>query len=146
MIRLERFIVKAKLILNSFLCFFVVTNLLNAKAPYSIVGEMEIDQKTEEAFLEYTFCNDSKKVVKDFTIVFYVFDSDGDVPLKNKNNIVVRIQTEVGAKEELSDKIKLNEYLSYIPEEPFFVDYLYVSSINYIEGTLWNDPFGFEVF
>jgi hypothetical protein len=146
MIRLERFIVKAKLILNSFLCFFVVTNLLNAKAPYSIVGEMEINQKTEEAFLEYTFCNDSKKVVKDFTIVFYVFDSDGDVPLKNKNNIVVRIQTEVGAKEELSDKIKLNEYLSYIPEEPFFVDYLYVSSINYIEGTLWNDPFGFEVF
>lgn len=146
MIRLERFIVKAKLILNSFLCFFVVTNLLNAKAPYSIVGEMEINQKTEEAFLEYTFCNDSKKIVKDFTIVFYVFDSDGDVPLKNKNNIVVRIQTEVGAKEELSDKIKLNEYLSYIPEEPFFVDYLYVSSINYIEGTLWNDPFGFEVF
>lgn len=146
MIRLERFIVKAKLILNSFLCFFVVTNLLNAKAPYSIVGEMEINQKTEEAFLEYTFCNDSKKVVKDFTIVFYVFDSDGDVPLKNKNNIVVQIQTEVGAKEELSDKIKLNEYLSYIPEEPFFVDYLYVSSINYIEGTLWNDPFGFEVF
>lgn len=146
MIRLERFIVKAKLILNSFLCFFVVANLLNAKAPYSIVGEMEINQKTEEAFLEYTFCNDSKKVVKDFTIVFYVFDSDGDVPLKNKNNIVVRIQTEVGAKEELSDKIKLNEYLSYIPEEPFFVDYLYVSSINYIEGTLWNDPFGFEVF
>lgn len=146
MIRLERFIVKAKLILNSFLCFFVVTNLLNAKAPYSIVGEMEINQKTEEAFLEYTFCNDSKKVVKDFTIVFYVFDSDGYVPLKNKNNIVVRIQTEVGAKEELSDKIKLNEYLSYIPEEPFFVDYLYVSSINYIEGTLWNDPFGFEVF
>lgn len=137
---------KAKLILNSFLCFFVVTNLLNAKAPYSIVGEMEINQKTEEAFLEYTFCNDSKKVVKDFTIVFYVFDSDGDVPLKNKNNIVVRIQMEVGAKEELSDKIKLNEYLSYIPEEPFFVDYLYVSSINYIEGTLWNDPFGFEVF
>lgn len=137
---------KAKLILNSFLCFFVVTNLLNAKAPYSIVGEMEINQKTEEAFLEYTFCNDSKKVVKDFTIVFYVFDSDGDVPLKNKNNIVVRIQTEVGAKEELSDKIKLNEYLSYIPEEPFFVDYLYVSFINYIEGTLWNDPFGFEVF
>lgn len=137
---------KAKLILNSFLCFFVVTNLLNAKAPYSIVGEMEINQKTEEAFLEYTFCNDSKKIVKDFTIVFYVFDSDGDVPLKNKNNIVVRIQTEVGAKEELSDKIKLNEYLSYIPEEPFFVDYLYVSSINYIEGTLWNDPFGFEVF
>lgn len=137
---------KVKLILNSFLCFFVVTNLLNAKAPYSIVGEMEINQKTEEAFLEYTFCNDSKKVVKDFTIVFYVFDSDGDVPLKNKNNIVVRIQTEVGAKEELSDKIKLNEYLSYIPEEPFFVDYLYVSSINYIEGTLWNDPFGFEVF
>ena len=146
MIRLERFIVKAKLILNSFLCFFVVTNLLNAKAPYSIVGEMEINQKTEEAFLEYTFCNDSKKVVKDFTIVFYVFDSDGDVPLKNKNNIVVRIQMEVGAKEELSDRIKLNEYLSYIPEEPFFVDYLYVSSINYIEGTLWNDPFGFEVF
>lgn len=146
MIRLERFIVKAKLILNSFLCFFVVTNLLNAKAPYSIVGEMEINQKTEEAFLEYTFCNDSKKVVKDFTIVFYVFDSDGDVPLKNKNNIVVRIQMEVGAKEELSDKIKLNEYLSYIPEELFFVDYLYVSSINYIEGTLWNDPFGFEVF
>lgn len=137
---------KAKLILNSFLCFFVVTNLLNAKAPYSIVGEMEINQKTEEAFLEYTFCNDSKKVVKDFTIVFYVFDSDGDVPLKNKNNIVVQIQMEVGAKEELSDKIKLNEYLSYIPEEPFFVDYLYVSSINYIEGTLWNDPFGFEVF
>lgn len=137
---------KAKLILNSFLCFFVVTNLLNAKAPYSIVGEMEINQKTEEAFLEYTFCNDSKKVVKDFTIVFYVFDSDGDVPLKNKNNIVVRIQMEVGVKEELSDKIKLNEYLSYIPEEPFFVDYLYVSSINYIEGTLWNDPFGFEVF
>lgn len=137
---------KAKLILNSFLCFFVVTNLLNAKAPYSIVGEMEINQKTEEAFLEYTFCNDSKKVVKDFTIVFYVFDSDGDVPLKNKNNIVVRIQMEVGEKEELSDKIKLNEYLSYIPEEPFFVDYLYVSSINYIEGTLWNDPFGFEVF
>ena len=137
---------KAKLILNSFLCFFVVTNLLNAKAPYSIVGEMEINQKTEEAFLEYTFCNDSKKVVKDFTIVFYVFDSDGDVPLKNKNNIVVRIQMEVGVKEELSDKIKLNEYLSYIPEEPFFIDYLYVSSINYIEGTLWNDPFGFEVF
>lgn len=137
---------KAKLILNNFLCFFVVTNLLNAKAPYSIVGEMEINHKTEEAFLEYTFCNDSKKVVKDFTIVFYVFDSDGDVPLKNKNNIVVRIQMEVGEKEELSDKIKLNEYLSYIPEEPFFVDYLYVSSINYIEGTLWNDPFGFEVF
>lgn len=116
--------------------------------PYQISGEMVLGPSKNflNAGFDFEFYNKSEKKINDFTIVFYLFDEDGNPPSTGKNNFVFKISSSIEPGEELSSSVSLDKYLSYVPDEPYEVDYLYVSSITYSDGTQWSDPFGFLKF
>lgn len=124
--------------------FGVVRDKLE-KIPYQIKGEfvMEESEIYENAGFYFSFYNQSEKNIKEFTVVFYLFDEEGEPPSGARSNIVLSIETTVEGHEKLEDCISLDKYVYVVPEIPFTVDYLYVSKIMYEDGTEWTDPLGF---
>lgn len=114
--------------------------------PYNISGEMVLGETegNENAGFKFSFINRSEKKVKAFTMVFYLFDDFGEPVLTGRNNIVYRIEAEVNPNEKFEYCASLDKYLVSIPEEPFDVDFLYVSMIEYEDSTKWMDPFGMK--
>lgn len=137
-------------IISFFICILFSNCKLfaNEKIPYLINGEMVLDSssKYEAAGFDFCFINKSEKNIKSFTIVFYVFDEDGNPPLMGRNNIVITVNSIVLAKESLENCVSMDSFLYEIPEEPYEIDYLYVSRIVYEDDSVWTDPFGLYSF
>ena len=123
--------------------------------PYTITGELsfEYSQVYEVCGINGNFYNNSAQPVSSFTIVFYVFDSDGSSPVKGRNNIVIKIQEEVEAFSDYDFSLALDKYLAVSQEyeqdldNPLYeIEYLYVSRIEYEDGSEWSDPFGLKYF
>ncbi|MCF0242881.1 MAG: hypothetical protein HUK25_09590 [Treponema sp.] len=136
-----------KLLIISVLVFiFSSCSFSYDAAPYLIKGEMAIDYDTygEESTFKFSFLNRSKKNVESFTVVFFLFDEDGNPPLMGKPNIVNKVISFIEAGEEFSSSFSLDSFFNVIPETPLLVDYLYVSAIEYEDGTVWKDPFGLK--
>lgn len=129
--------------------FFSSCNLFAVEEiPYLIKGEMVVDSssKYEAAGFDFNFINKSEKNIKSFTVVFYIFDEDGNPPALGRNNIVITINSEVLSQESYESCVSLDSFLYEIPEEPYEVDYLYVSKIVYEDDSVWSDPFGLCAF
>jgi len=110
------------------------------KLPYSITGQIE------DKVFAGSFENKSSKKVNSFTLVFYVFDEDGNCPLIGKNNVVAKIEEELLEKESKDFILQLEEILPAERELDYEAEYIYVSLISYSDGSEWTDPFGMEVF
>lgn len=120
----------------------------NNKVPYLLEGEITIEESSnyEYAGLNLSLYNKSELDIKGVTVVFYLFDQDGNVPSIGRNNIVLNMELEVAAGKKLDCCIPMDNYLYEIPEYPYQVDYLYLSKIQYTDGSIWVDPFGIAVF
>jgi len=112
--------------------------------PYLIDAEMTMDSSNiyEIAGLDFTFMNKSNKSIKSFTIVFYLFDEDGNPPSLGNNNLVIQIDSVIQPSETMEDCFSLDSFLYEIPDCPYQLDYLYVSRIEYEDGSVWSDPLG----
>ena len=142
------------------LIFLISNAYARNTTPYSIRGEISnaSTQANQKYEFKGVFSNDSSKEVSSFTIVFFVFDQDGNSPLRGRNNVVIKIEEKVPAYENFDFVKNLDEYFyntSDFYEEDNSVsddeleyecEYLYVSLITYSDGTEWSDPFGFEAF
>lgn len=119
-----------------------------SKPPYLIDAEMVMDesQDYEIAGLNFDFYNREDKKVKGFTMVFYLYDCDGNPVSIGKSNIVINVTIEVDAGERTQGCISMDQFLFEYPEEPYQVDYLYISKIEYEDESVWTDPFGLSVF
>ncbi|MCQ2588180.1 MAG: hypothetical protein MJ174_08695 [Treponema sp.] len=143
---------KSHIILKHFLIclLFLITScssFASAGAPYQIKGEMVLEDSIdyENAGFEFSLFNRSDKEIKSFTVVFFLFDNDGNPPIAGKNNIVLEINETIEALENCELCVSLDKYLTFIPEEPYSVDFLYVSKIVYSDNSVWSDPFGLEL-
>lgn len=136
------------LVFFTFIFFYNFYFFASEKNPYFISGEMVVDasSKYEAAGFNFNLINRSEKNIKSFTVVFYIFDEDGNPPALGRNNIVVTINSEVLSQENYESCISLDSFLYEIPEEPYEVDYLYVSKIVYEDDSVWSDPFGLCAF
>ena len=125
--------------------------------PYSIKGDFEgsADENSSSYTFSGQFDNKSEKPVSSFTVVFYVFDQDGNCPLQKRNNVVCMINESIPSGSNFEFNINMDEYLhessyDYDSEEDeereYRTEYLYVSRICYEDGTEWSDPFGLEAF
>lgn len=123
---------------------------LNAKTrtPYAVHGEivMEESRDYQIAGLDLYLLNNSEKSIKNFTLVFFVYDSDGNPPEGMRSNLVIPIEAEILANSVFRTCINLDKYFSIIPDEPYQVDFVYLSKITYADGTEWEDPFGIACF
>ncbi|MBR2106878.1 MAG: hypothetical protein IJ937_06400, partial [Treponema sp.] len=92
--------------------------------------------------LELKVQNKSDVKIKGITIVFFLFDEDGEPTSNIKNNIVLNIGCDIPANGTLEDCISLDKYVYVFEDMLYSIDYLYISKIFYADGTTWNDPFG----
>lgn len=117
--------------------------------PYVINGTFVSESNIAEyeiCGVDIYFLNKSDKVVNSFTVVFFLFDEEGEPVNTTKSNLVFRINESVESKESINLCLSLDQYMNYYPEEDYFIDYLYVSNISYTDGTEWSDPLGLQVF
>lgn len=132
------------------ICFLFSSCTLygNNKLPYLIDGEMSIEESSNYNYggVNLSLYNKSDSDITGFTVVFFLFDQDGNVPSVGRNNVVLNIDIEVAAGEKIEFCISLDNYLNEIPENLYVVDYLYLSKIQYADGSLWTDPFGISAF
>lgn len=136
---------KIFLLINVFFVFFTSCNLFaNEKIPYGIEGNIltEDSEIYEYMGLELKVQNKSDVKIKEITIVFFLFDEDGEPTSNIKNNIVLNIGCDIPANGTLEDCISLDKYVYVFEDMLYSIDYLYVSKIFYADGTTWSDPFG----
>lgn len=147
-------LMKNKKILKFFFLFaLLMLNLncgfsLDAGIPYFIKGEIVTDVSCDyqNAGFDFTFMNRADKTVKDFTVVFYVFDENGEPPLIGRNNIVFKIKQIVEGRSSLKSCVSLDDFIDYIPEGGLQTDFLYISHITYEDDSNWSDPLGMKIF
>lgn len=123
---------------------------LNAKEknPYIAYGEMTLEESSdyEVAGLQLYLLNKADIAIESFTLVFYVFDENGNIPAGIRNNLVFEVVCDVEPNASVETILCMDKYLNTVPDEPYQIDYLYLSKINYADGTSWADPFGFNSF
>lgn len=117
--------------------------------PYVMNGEFVMEDKLSD----YSICgidlyllNKSEKEIKSVCIVFFLFDKDGEPASECRNKISFEIEKYLSGGEDSSFCISLDKYMNSIPSEPLLVDYLYLSKIEYEDGSLWEDPYGLVAF
>lgn len=126
-------------------CSFMPLN----SVPYMVTGDFVMEEACEEysvCGIELLFFNQSDKRVKNFSIVFFLFDKDGEPARECSNRISFDIEKTVEARDSFSKCLSLDKYMKFFPEELLWVDYLYVSRIDYEDGTFWEDPYGLVAF
>lgn len=145
---------KNKIIKKLFVCliFLIITLIFNGCSitpneiiPYLVSGDFVMEADSEDysvCGLDLLLVNQSEKDISEFSIVFFLFDKDGEPAGECSNRISFDIERFVDAGGALKKTISLDKYMNNIPEELLFVDYLYVSKIIYADGSVWEDPFG----
>ncbi len=139
---------------KSFLLLFLLTLCscsLFAKesCPYLVNGSVRLVSETgefEAAGFDLFLVNKSVKTINNFTLVFFLFDEDGEAISNGRCNFVISVSKIVEAGKSLETCISLDPYLSEIPECPYEVDYLYISRVEYEDGSVWEDPLGLNAF
>ena len=112
--------------------------------PYALSAKMVTDASSvyEVAGIDFSFLNRECKPVKSFTMVFFMYDEDGNSPGIGNNGVKLEVVVDVAAGEWEEDLISIDRFLYEIPDTPYQLDYLYVSRIVYEDGSEWSDPFG----
>lgn len=135
---------KLLIIVLSFV-FYACSLYGNNIAPYLIKGEMTLDKSDgdfDAAGINLLFKNRSEKTVSEFTIVFYLFDENGEPVSSGRSNIVFSVKTEINPNDSFECCVSLDKYLGEFPEESYQIEYLYVSRILYTDNSIWTDAFG----
>ncbi len=117
--------------------------------PYVMTGEFVM----EEGAADYSICgvdlylfNKSDKAIKRIYLVFFLFDKDGEPATECSNKIYAVIEKEVFAGETETFCMSLDSFMNSVPEDYLIIDYLYLSIIEYEDGTVWEDPYGLIAF
>ena len=117
--------------------------------PYSVSADFEMDETSENyeiCGVNISFYNHSDISVKEFVIVFFLFDADGEPAQECPNRLSFDIEKEIESEEMFQFCLCLDSYMTVIPQSMLEVDYLYVSKIIYEDGSVWEDPYGFAAF
>ena len=117
--------------------------------PYSVSAEFEMEESSENyeiCGVNISFYNHSDISVKEFVVVFFLFDEDGEPAQECSTQLCFDIEKEIESGEKFQFCLSLDSYMTVIPQSKLQVDYLYVSKIIYEDGSVWEDPYGFAAF
>ena len=137
------------------LCCFIVLAFFGCSAfslersPYTINADFVMDEESSVykiCGVELSFSNLATETVKEFEVVFFLFDSDGEPAYECPNRLAFSIEREIGSDEDFSVCLSLDSYMTFVPQSLLEIDYLYVSRITYADGSIWVDPYGFSAF
>ena len=119
------------------------------RSPYTINADFVMDEESSVykiCGVELSFSNLATETVKEFEVVFFLFDSDGEPAYECPNRLAFSIEREIGPDEDFSVCLSLDSYMTFVPQSLLEIDYLYVSRITYADGSIWVDPYGFSAF
>ena len=137
------------------LCCFIVLAFFGCSAfslersPYTINADFVMEEESSVykiCGVELSFSNLATETVKEFEVVFFLFDSDGEPAYECPNRLAFSIEREIGSDEDFSVCLSLDSYMTFVPQSLLEFDYLYVSRITYADGSIWVDPYGFSAF
>ena len=131
------------------LAFFGCSAFSLERSPYTINADFVMDEESSVykiCGVELSFSNLATEIVKEFEVVFFLFDSDGEPAYECPNRLSFSIEREIGPDEDFSVCLSLDSYMTFVPQSLLEIDYLYVSRITYADGSIWVDPYGFSAF
>lgn len=135
------------------LCFFIIFGILSScdvvteDFPY-LIKELSCSlESKQDVFsncgVSFVFCNVSEKEISEIQVAFTVFeDKSGGNPFISSNFVEASFSGSIKSREEKAFEISLDEKMNYQPKEPLYVDYFFVKSIKFEDGTEWKDSFG----
>ena len=101
------------------------------------------------AGVKFSVWNMRQSEIENISVVFSVYENEkgvspfaGGNPLTGGNIIAASLNCSIlpGACGEF--EAGLDSYISKVPEEPYYIDFLYLESVRYADGQQWNDPVG----
>lgn len=111
------------------------------KAPYSVKGQMVLEESGVEKGFEFSFTNNSKKTVKEMELVISLFDGDGE-PVFPGDSISVKVYEDIMEGDVYSGLVDISDYIDSDEQNLYLVDYFFVKKILYEDGSVSEDPFG----
>lgn len=139
---------RTSLILITIFCMSCKVFTLDT-VPYVIDAEFVM----EENSTDYSICgvdfylkNKSEKEIKNITIIFFLFDKDGEPAYECRSKISASVEKSIMPGEVSNFCMSLDQFMNSIPEDPLMLDYLYISEIQYEDDSVWSDPFGLIAF
>ena len=95
------------------------------------------------AGLVFNFLNGSQENVNGITISFMLFDAKTQTnPFIGSNKFEITKYDLVLPNENKEVIISLDSIIYIAPEEPYLIDFFYISEIHYTGGGVWQDKFG----
>ncbi len=125
-----------------------VSSCVNTKTIPYVITEPECiigkeDGVHDFAGIHFTFYNNSEKIIQSFKFRCLVFDSEGELnPLVGTNTIIARYEQNILSKDEHDVVFSLDSYILEVPSEPYIIDFFYVTTIEFSDGSTWKDPYG----
>ncbi len=118
------------------------------QVPYIIDAKLNMEDSSDFdiAGLDLSFLNRSERTVNEFSIVFYIFDEDGEPASLCRSNVVLSVKCELLPGEKIEKCLNLDSFFSVVPDEEYSLDYVYISRIKYADGSVWKDPFGLSLY
>ena len=131
------------------LCFLNCKTYSFESVPYVMTGDFVMEDNSSDykiCGLDLFMLNKSEKEIAKMNIVFFLFDQDGEPAFECQNKISVEVDKCVSSGDTCTFCISLDRFMNAVPEEKLLVDYLYLSKIEYEDGSLWEDPYGLVAF
>jgi len=95
------------------------------------------------AGIVFNFLNNSESYVEKITVCFMLFDTKTQTsPFLGSNKFEITKNDFLAPWENKEISISLDQYIYIAPAEPYLIDFFYVSEVHYIDGTVWQDPYG----
>ncbi len=97
----------------------------------------------EFAGVKFSVRNKSSTEIKNISVVFSVYESEsGGKPFLWGNSISSKMECSIESGECAEFEASLDSYIVQVPEEPYYIDYFYLSSAEFSDGYVWHDPTG----
>ena len=125
------------LVFSSFTCSKVSLK----ECPYSICGELFFNRKGINTGFEILIENNSEKSFEQFTIIFSLFDEDGE-PVFDSNWVSIDVEKTILPDETYSYIVNIEDFFNIDEGQNLMLDYLYLSKIVFLDKKVWEDPFG----
>jgi hypothetical protein len=106
--------------------------------PKCIVGSRE--GYYQKCGVEFELCNIDDREIVELTVSFIVYDRvTKKNPVIGSNQIVSSFSGSIQGHRKKDMVVSLDPYLFVAPDNPYIIDFFYVSRILYMDGTSWSD-------
>lgn len=115
-----------------------------SECPYKIL----LEQKSFSSLfldnnmnLDFSVINKSQKDICSFSVIFSLFNSDGE-PVFYSDSIKIDFQDTIPSGKEKHFLINFVDYINLDLEEIYIIDYIYITNIKFYDDSVWVDEFG----